>query len=48
VKTLPAVREAIEGSRWDEANNYAGITTAVLSSYCEGIERATALLNGAK
>ena len=48
VKTLPSVREAIEGSRWDEANHYAGITAAVLRSYCEGIERATALLNGAK
>jgi N-acetylated-alpha-linked acidic dipeptidase len=48
VKTLPSVREAIEGSRWGEANNYAGITAAVLGSYCEGIERATASLNGAK
>ena len=26
VKTLPAVREAIEAGRWDEANEYVGIT----------------------
>jgi N-acetylated-alpha-linked acidic dipeptidase len=48
VKTLPAVREAIEGARWDEANRYAGITAEVLGAYCDGIERATALLNGGK
>jgi hypothetical protein len=40
--------EAIDGSRWGEANDYAGITATVLGSYCEGIEQATALLNGAK
>jgi N-acetylated-alpha-linked acidic dipeptidase len=48
VKTLPAVREAIEDARWDEANRYAGITAQVLGAYCDGIERATALLTGAK
>jgi len=48
VKTLPSVREAIEGSRWVEANNYAGITAAVLASYCDGIEQATAVLTSGK
>ena len=45
VKTLPGVREAIEGARWDEANRYAGITAEVLGAYCDGIDRATALLS---
>jgi len=47
-KTLPGVREAIEGGRWDEANRYAAITAELLGGYCEGIERATALLSGGK
>jgi len=46
VKTLPGVREAIEGARWDEANRYAGITAERLGAYCDGIDRATALLSG--
>jgi N-acetylated-alpha-linked acidic dipeptidase len=46
VKTLPGVREAIEGARWDEANRYAGITAEALGAYCDGIDRATALLSG--
>jgi N-acetylated-alpha-linked acidic dipeptidase len=46
VKTLPGVREAIEGVRWEEANRYAGITAEVLGAYCDGIDRATALLSG--
>jgi len=48
VKTLPGVREAIEGDRWDEANRYAAITAEVLGAYCDGIDRATALLSGSK
>jgi N-acetylated-alpha-linked acidic dipeptidase len=48
VKTLPGVREAIEGDRWDEANRYAAITAQVLGAYCDGIDRATALLSGRK
>ncbi|MBV8405396.1 MAG: M28 family peptidase [Gammaproteobacteria bacterium] len=48
VKTLPGVREAIEGGRYEEANRYAAITAEVLGGYCEGIERATALLSGAR
>jgi N-acetylated-alpha-linked acidic dipeptidase len=47
VKTLPAVREAIDGARWDEANQYVGVTAQVLGVYCDGIEKATALLTQA-
>jgi N-acetylated-alpha-linked acidic dipeptidase len=46
VKTLPAVREAIEAGRWDEANEYVGVTARVLGAYCERLEQATALLRG--
>jgi len=48
VKTLPAVREAIEAGRWDEANRYAAVTAERLAAYAEGIERATALISGGK
>jgi N-acetylated-alpha-linked acidic dipeptidase len=48
VKTLPGVREAIEADRWSEANEYVGITAQVLTVYCDGIDRATALLTGGK
>jgi N-acetylated-alpha-linked acidic dipeptidase len=44
VKTLPAVREAIDGDRWQEAAEYVPVTAQVLSAYCDGIEAATALL----
>ena len=48
VKTLPGVREAIEGDRWEEADRYAAITAQVLGAYCDGIDQATALLSGRK
>ena len=44
VKTLPGVREAIEGKRWDEANQYAGITAQVLENYAATLDKATALM----
>jgi N-acetylated-alpha-linked acidic dipeptidase len=44
VKTLPGVREAIDGNRWEEAARYIPITAAVLGNYCDGIDQATALL----
>jgi len=44
VKTLPGVREALDAGRWDEANQYAALSAAVLASYCEGLEQLTALL----
>jgi N-acetylated-alpha-linked acidic dipeptidase len=46
VKTLPGVREAIDGNRWDEAAAYIPITAAVLARYCDAIDQATALLKG--
>ena len=48
VKTMPGVREAMEGDHWSEADEYAAVTARVLGKYCDGIERATALLNGAR
>ncbi len=44
VKTLPGVREAIEGRRWDEANRYSSLTADVLKKYCDRLDQATALL----
>jgi N-acetylated-alpha-linked acidic dipeptidase len=44
VKTLPGVREAIDGNRWEEAARYIPITATVLGNYCDGIDQATALL----
>jgi N-acetylated-alpha-linked acidic dipeptidase len=48
VKTLPAVREAIEQSHWDEANQYTVVTAAALSAYCDQVEAATAILTRGK
>src|SRR5574337_1515095 len=47
VKTVPGVREAIEGRRWDEADRYAVITARVLDGYRLQLDRLTALLNQA-
>ncbi len=47
VKTIPGVREAIEGRRWDEADRYAVITAKVLDGYRAQLDRLTALLNQA-
>ncbi|MEP7184892.1 MAG: transferrin receptor-like dimerization domain-containing protein [Rhodanobacter sp.] len=44
VKTVPAVREAIEGRRWNEADRYAVITARVLDGYREQLDQLTALL----
>jgi N-acetylated-alpha-linked acidic dipeptidase len=41
-KTMPGVREAIEGRRWDEANDYLIATAAALQSYCARLDAATA------
>ncbi|HWZ64653.1 MAG TPA: transferrin receptor-like dimerization domain-containing protein [Steroidobacteraceae bacterium] len=46
VKTLPAVREAIDGGRWQEAAAYIPITAQVLTRYCDALDQATALLKG--
>jgi len=45
VKTLPGVREAIDADRWDEAAAYIPITAAVITRYCDALDRATALLH---
>jgi N-acetylated-alpha-linked acidic dipeptidase len=44
VKTLPGVREAIEDNRWEQANQFAGLTADVLAKYCERLDQATTLL----
>ena len=44
-KTLPAVREAIESNRWDEAAAYIPITAQVLTHYCDALDQATAMLH---
>jgi len=46
VKTLPGVREAIEGGRWAEADEYALRTAQVLNGYSAQLDKATALLAG--
>jgi N-acetylated-alpha-linked acidic dipeptidase len=44
VKTVPGVREAIEGRRWDETSRYIAATAKTLDRYRAQIERLTALL----
>ncbi|HVU25518.1 MAG TPA: transferrin receptor-like dimerization domain-containing protein [Opitutus sp.] len=43
VKTLPGVREAIEGRRWSEAEKYAAIVAAALDRYAESAEKIAAM-----
>jgi N-acetylated-alpha-linked acidic dipeptidase len=40
-KTLPGVREAIEGRRWAEATDYIGRTAAALNAASEAIDEAS-------
>ena len=47
VKTLPGVREAIEQRHWEDADDYARRTAAVLGVYCDRLDQATALLRAA-
>ncbi|HET8942046.1 MAG TPA: transferrin receptor-like dimerization domain-containing protein, partial [Rudaea sp.] len=44
VKTIPGVREALEGRRWDEANRYSAITAKVIDGYCAQLDKLTGLL----
>jgi N-acetylated-alpha-linked acidic dipeptidase len=44
VKTLPAVREAIEQRNWQEASDQISIVAKVLEGYAKEIDRATAVL----
>jgi N-acetylated-alpha-linked acidic dipeptidase len=43
-KTLPGVREAIEGRRWAEAQTYVSKTAKVLDAYAARVDAATAAL----
>jgi len=43
-KTIPGVREAIEGRRWSEADEYATRTAQVLNACADRLDKATALL----
>ena len=44
VKTVPGVREAIEGGRWTEANEYLTITAQAVARYCDRIDQAVGRL----
>jgi N-acetylated-alpha-linked acidic dipeptidase len=44
-KTLPGVREAVEGARWDEANREARDVVQVLQQLNQRVEDATRLLS---
>ncbi len=46
VKTLPAVREALEQKRWSEVNAAAAQTGAVIETAAEQVRTATKLLEG--
>ena len=46
VKTLPAVREAIEQKKWDEVNAAAAKTGAVISKAAEQVQAAAKMLTG--
>jgi N-acetylated-alpha-linked acidic dipeptidase len=45
-KTLPGIREAVEGRRWSEAQDYIARTAAALDAARARIDAATALLKG--
>jgi N-acetylated-alpha-linked acidic dipeptidase len=43
-KTIPGVREAIEGRRWSEADVYAARTALVIDACSDRLDKAAALL----
>lgn len=45
-KTVPGVREAIEGQRWSEAQAYIGRTAKALDACAHQLDEATALAGG--
>ena len=45
-KTLPGVREALEGRRWTEAQAYIGRTAAVIDAARRLIDQATGIVKG--
>jgi N-acetylated-alpha-linked acidic dipeptidase len=46
VKTIPAVREAIEERRWDEASAQIPLVAQTLDAMAAQIDRATAMISG--
>jgi N-acetylated-alpha-linked acidic dipeptidase len=44
VKTLPAVREAVELRNWDEANKQAVVVAGVIDNYSAQIDKATEMI----
>lgn len=48
VKTLPGVREAIEQHNWKEAEEQVAVVSGTIDGVAAEIDRATALLQGAK
>lgn len=44
VKTLPAVREAVESRNWDEANKQAEVVAGVINNYSSQVDKATELI----
>jgi N-acetylated-alpha-linked acidic dipeptidase len=44
VKTVPAVREAIEGRNWGEAERQIAQVGKTLEVYSEGVRKAAAIL----
>jgi N-acetylated-alpha-linked acidic dipeptidase len=46
VKTLPAVREAIEQRNWKEAEEQVGFVARTIEGFAREVDRATAVLNG--
>ena len=45
VKTLPAVREAVESRNWDEANKQAVVVANTLNNYSKEIDKATEMIS---
>ena len=46
VRTLPGVREAVEGRDWKQADAEVGVTAGVIEACADQIDRATAVLKG--
>jgi N-acetylated-alpha-linked acidic dipeptidase len=46
VKTLPAVREAVEQRNWKEAEEQVGLVAKTIESFAKEVDRATAVLEG--
>jgi N-acetylated-alpha-linked acidic dipeptidase len=46
VKTLPAVREAIEQRNWKEAEEQVGIVAKVIEGFAKEIDKATGVVEG--